>query len=185
MATDYWKTCWSLEVPFFTSMKWQDQFEQIFWLLHARGTIDKVKSLIDILIPNFQSSYKPSLDIAVDETKVSFWRRFGAKQYMPNKPVMYEVKAFTMADSKNAYLLNVLPYTGSDTLQEANSQYSDLPNQRRLWYTWLSRISTRVITCLLKDFTPAFLLPRSLLTVLCHSLKHQCRIVLSFLIQFP
>ena len=85
-----------------------------------------MKSLIDILIPNFQTSYKPSRDIAVDETMVGFKGRFGAKQYMPNKPVKYGIKAFTMADSKNAHILNVLPYTGSDTLQEASTQYEDL-----------------------------------------------------------
>ena len=56
--------------------------------------IDKVKSLIDILIPNFQSSYKPSRDLAVDETMVGFQGRFGAKQYMPNKPVKYGDKSF-------------------------------------------------------------------------------------------
>ena len=32
---DYWKTCWSLEVPFFTSVMWRYRFEQIFWLLHT------------------------------------------------------------------------------------------------------------------------------------------------------
>ena len=86
-----------------------------------------MKSPSDILIPNFQSSYKPSRDLAVDETMVGFQGRFGAKQYMPNKPVKYEIKAFTMADSKNGYVLNVLPYTDRDTLQEASTEYVDLP----------------------------------------------------------
>lgn len=137
---DYWKTSWSSEVPFFTSVMRRDRFEQIFWLLHTSHAeegqperrIDKVKSLIDILIPNFQSCYKPSRDIAVDETMVGFKGRFGAKQYMPNKPVKYGIKAFTMADSKNAYILNILPYTGSDTLQEASTQYEDLPQPARI-----------------------------------------------------
>ena len=56
---------------------------------------------------------------------------FGAK-YIPNKPVKYGIKAFTMADSKKAYLLNVLPYTGSDALQEASTQYVDLPQPARI-----------------------------------------------------
>ena len=51
---------------------------------------------------------------------------------MLNKPVKYEIKAFTMADSKNAYIVNVLPYTGSDTLQEASTQYEDLPQPTRI-----------------------------------------------------
>ena len=77
---DYWKTSWSLEVPFFTSVLHRDQFEQIFWLLYTSDAeegqperrIGKVKSLIDILIPNFQSCYNSSRDVAVDETMVGF-----------------------------------------------------------------------------------------------------------------
>ena len=137
---DYWKTSWSSEVPFFTSVMRRDRFEQIFWLLHTSHAeegqperrIDKVKSLIDILIPNFRSCYKPSRDIAVDKTMVGFRGRFGAKQYMPNKPVKYGIKAFTMADSKNGYVLNILSYTGRDTLQEASTEYVDLPQPARI-----------------------------------------------------
>ena len=51
---------------------------------------------------------------------------------MPNKPVKYGIKAFTMADSKNGYVLNVLPYTGRDTLQEASTEYIDLPQPARI-----------------------------------------------------
>ena len=51
---------------------------------------------------------------------------------MPNKPVKYGIKAFTMADSKNGYVLNVLPYTGRDTLQEASTEYVDLPQPARI-----------------------------------------------------
>ena len=78
---DYWKTSWSSEVLFFTSVMRRDRFEQIFWLLHTSHVeegqperrIDKVKSL-----------------------------------------------------------LNVLPYTGSDMLQEASTQYGDLPQPARI-----------------------------------------------------
>lgn len=37
------------------------------------------------------------------------------------------VKAFTMADSSNGYLLNILLYTGRETLREASPEFSDLP----------------------------------------------------------
>ena len=60
---------------------------------------------------------------------VGFRGRFGAKQYMPNKP---GIKAFIMADSKNGYVLNVLPYTGRDTLQEASTEYVDLLQPARI-----------------------------------------------------
>ena len=44
-----------------------------------------------------------------------------------NKPTKYGVKAFTTADSTHGYILNILLYTGRDTLASASSQYRDLP----------------------------------------------------------
>lgn len=137
---NYWSTSWLSEVPFFAKVLSRDRFLLIFWLLHVSHEqnnheprrIDKVKSLLDLLVPKFQECYKPSQNLAVDETMVGFRGRFGAKQYMPNKPVKYGIKAFTMADSKEGYLLNILVYTGADTLLNARREYSSLPQPARI-----------------------------------------------------
>ena len=52
---------------------------------------------------------------------VGFCGRFGAKQYMLQRPTKWGIKAFTMADSSNGYLLNVLVYTGAETLDGSKS----------------------------------------------------------------
>ena len=58
--------------------------------------------------------------------------RFGALQYIPNKPEKYGIKAFTLANSANGYMLingymlNILVYTGADTLDEADPNYNTL-----------------------------------------------------------
>ena len=62
--------------------------------------------------------YYPGRELAVDETMVGFRGRFAAKQYMPNKPTKWGIKCFTLADSANGYVLNVLVYTGRDTLAD-------------------------------------------------------------------
>ena len=129
----YWSTSWTSEISFFSKVLRRDRFQQIFWLLHVShddivvpvARINKVKALLDLLIPNFQASYNPSRDVSVDETMVGFRGRFGAKQYLPNKPTKYGVKAFTLADSSHGYVLNILLYTGKDTLANASSQYKD------------------------------------------------------------
>ena len=131
----YWSTAWTSQISFFSRVFRRDRFQQIFWLLHVShddtavppARINKVKALLDLLVPNFQASYNPSRDVAVDETMVGFRGRFGAKQYLPNKPTKYGVKAFTMADRNHGYVLNILLYTGRDTLANASSQYDDLP----------------------------------------------------------
>jgi hypothetical protein len=79
------------------------------------------------MIPKFQASCHPGHNIAVDESMIVFRGHFAAKQYMPKKPVKWGVKAFTMADSSNGYLLNILLYTGQETLQGAGSEFAHLP----------------------------------------------------------
>lgn len=135
---DYWKTGRVSEIPFFRTIMPRDRFEQIFWMLHVSHStsqhpkkIDKVKIFLDLLIPKFQSSYYPSQNIAVDETMVGFRGRFGARQYMPQKPTKWGIKAFTMADSTNGYLLNILVYTGAETLADSPTDES-LPQPARV-----------------------------------------------------
>ena len=132
---DYWSTTWISKTAFFSRVFTRDRFEAIFWLLHLSHEeegvpakrVDKVKPLIDLLIPRFQANYVPSQCLAVDETMVGFRGRFGPKQYMPKKPVKYGIKAFTLADSAEGYVLNILLYTGSETLGFVNPEYNTLP----------------------------------------------------------
>ena len=137
---DYWSTSWTCQLPFFNRTMTRDRFMNIFWLLHVSceqdgvtpRRIDKVRALLDLLIPKFQASYYPSRDISVDETMVGFRGRFGPKQYIPSKPQKYGIKAFTMADSDHGYLLNILVYTGADKLLHADSQYQQHPQPCRV-----------------------------------------------------
>ena len=131
----YWNTSWESEIPFFRRVMPRDRFLQIFWMLHVgegEGRIDKVKTLCDALISNFQQNYLPGENLAVDETMVGFRGRFGPKQYMPNKPTKYGIKAFTLASSDHGYLLNLLLYVGAETLANADQAYSALPQPARV-----------------------------------------------------
>ena len=128
---DYWKTSWTAEIPFFSRVMSRDRFELIFWMLHASHTttstpkrIDKIRMLLDILLSKFQANYIPRRNLAIDETMLRFRGRFVGKQYMPKKPVKWGIKAFSLADSTNGYILNVLLYTGAETLDETDSQHS-------------------------------------------------------------
>ena len=63
---------------------------------------------------------------------VGFTGRFAPKQYMPSKPAQYGIKAFTLADSATRYVMNILVYTGADTLQGAKKAYFNLPQPARI-----------------------------------------------------
>ena len=129
----YWKTSWVCQVPFFRDILPRDRFQEIFWMLHV-GTpgvtarkIDKIKPLLDILLPCFQELYWPSQNLAIDETMVGSRGRFRSIQYMPQKPTKWGIKAFTLADAANGYLLNSLIYTGAQTLEHVDPAYQSLP----------------------------------------------------------
>ena len=136
---DYWSTAWTSQVSFFSSIMTRERFQMIFWMLHVSHSIsspprriDKVITFMEPLISNFQASYKPSREIAADETMVGFRGCFGPLQYMPNKPTKYGIKAFTLADAAHGYMLDILVYTGSDTLSTASLAHSSLPQPARV-----------------------------------------------------
>ena len=135
---DYWKTSWIAEIPFSRVMP-RDRFELIFWMLHVSHSttspqkrIDKIRMLLEMMLTKFQANYNPRRNLAVDETMLGFRGRFAGKQYMPKKPVKWGIKAFSLADSSNGYLFNVLLYSGAETLDEANPLFSTLPQPARV-----------------------------------------------------
>ena len=130
----YWSTSWECEIPFFHRVMPRDRFLQIFWMLHVGDgprRADKVQTLMDALLSNFQACYCPSESLAVDETMVGFRGCFGPKQYMPGKPTKYGFKAFTL-NREHGYMLNTLLYTGAETLHHPDPAYSTLPQPARV-----------------------------------------------------
>ena len=135
---DYWKTTWVAEVPFFSRVMSRDRFELIFWMLHVSHSvgpvkkIDKIRLFLEKILTKFQEKYTPTREMAVDETMLKFRGRFIGQQYMPKKPIQQGIKCFSLADSSNGYIVNVLPYTGRETLDDASSQYQALPQPARI-----------------------------------------------------
>ena len=139
----YWSTSWISQIPFFGQLFSKNRFEMILWMLHVSSIptghtpkrLHKVQVLLDVLIANFKGNMHPSANLSVDETMIGFRGRFGAKQYIPNKPNKYGIKAFTLADSANGYVLDTLIYTGADTLDHSDPQYASLPQPARIVLT--------------------------------------------------
>ena len=49
---------------------------------------------------------------------VGFHGRFGSTKYTPKKPVKWGIKSFTLADAETGYMLNIVVYTGAQTLDD-------------------------------------------------------------------
>ena len=107
-----WSSSCIGKIPFFGRAFQRNRFEQIFWMLHVSKDdplqpgkkLNKVKYVLDILIPNFQWAFSPTRNLSVDETMIGFHGRFSSKQYMLAKPFKYGIKAFTLANSTHGYM---------------------------------------------------------------------------------
>ena len=132
--SDYWKTSWESHIPYFAKIMPRNRFQLILANLHISHTVpgssvkkvDKVRMFLDKLLPTFRNLYNPSENLSIDETMIGFRGRFGAIQYMPQKPTKWGIKLYSIADSSNGYILDSIVYTGSETHTDTTI-YSNLP----------------------------------------------------------
>ena len=117
---DYWLTDFVSTIPFFKQIFSRDRFRQIFGMLHV-GDIDhatkknKIKPLLDLLLPIIKQNYVLDQQISVDESIISFKGRVNFKQYLKGKPNPWGIKAYVLADSKSGYMHNLILYYGKQT----------------------------------------------------------------------
>lgn len=109
----------------------RDRFLQILRYLHfADNTLApradsadyKIQPFLDLIVPSFQQVYKPTRQLAIDETLIKFKGKVHSRQFLPIKPGRFGIKTFTLAESTSGYLLNSKIYTG----KEGNAVQKDL-----------------------------------------------------------
>ena len=74
----------------------------------------KIQSFLNLIIPSFQQVYKPTRQLAIDETLIKFKGKVHFRQFLPIKPGRFGIKTFTLAKSTSGYLLNSKIYTGKE-----------------------------------------------------------------------
>ena len=72
----------------------------------------KVRPVIDAVLEQCWSNYKPHQQQAIDEAMIKFKGRSSMKQYMPKKPTKRGFKVWVRADSTNGYISQFEVYTG-------------------------------------------------------------------------
>ncbi len=122
----YWSTKHPhISSPEISSVMPLVRFEQIFRFLHLNNNtlyipygsdghdrLFKVRKLLDLVVPLFQSEYVIHQECTVDEAMIPFKGRLGFKQYIRSKPVKWGIKVFVLADATNGYVKNLQVYTG-------------------------------------------------------------------------
>ena len=103
------------------------RFEQLFRFLHLNDNnnqipsgnpghdrLFKVRKLLDLMTPNFESEYVPHKQVSVDKAMIPFKGRLSFKQYMKDKPTKWGIKVFTLCDATNGYVCRLQIYTGKN-----------------------------------------------------------------------
>ena len=121
---DYWSTDITTHIPFFSQVMSRDRFLQILSCLHLShqpppagqpmGDL-KIRPLLNVLAPAFESNYTLGQKISIDESMIPFKGRLKYKQYIPNKPHAWGIKAYVLADSQSGYMYRFRLYFGSQT----------------------------------------------------------------------
>ena len=101
------------------------RFEQLYRFLHLANSDDqvpagspghdklfKVRRLLDLVLPKFQSEYTLHAPVTIDEAMIPFKGRLSFKQYIKNKPVKWGIKAFVLSDAATGYVYKMQVYTG-------------------------------------------------------------------------
>ena len=123
----YWSTEWLISMEGFRSVMSRDRFMSILRFLHivdntkaiARGEPGydrcfKIRALLDILIPKWQSVFHIDKCTSVDECMIAFKGRIYMKQYMPKKPIKWGLKGWVLAGSNTGFVYNWQLYTGKE-----------------------------------------------------------------------
>ena len=121
---DYWSTDAAISTPFFQNVMPRDKFgiimsffhlaDNALYVPHGQPGYDLEKKLGSVyanMLQRFTSTYKPSQQISIDEGVVGFRGNVKFKQFNPNKPEKYGIKAYKLCDAKNGYCSRFELYT--------------------------------------------------------------------------
>ncbi len=122
----YWSSQFSLiKTPGISTIMPLRRFEQIWRFLHLTDNnleiaygqpgydkLFKVRKLLDLLCPRFESEFELHQSCTIDEAMIPFKGRLKFKQYMKDKTTKWGIKVFVLADSITGYVKRLQVYTG-------------------------------------------------------------------------
>ena len=123
--SEYWSVNCVTATPFFPSCMPRDQFWLLMSFFHlsdndtapakgefAYNPVNKLGHIYKNVIHCFNSVYKPSQFLSLDEGMVPWRGNLGFRVYQPDKPKKYGMKAYMLCDSSNGYCMKFELYTG-------------------------------------------------------------------------
>ncbi|UYV85049.1 hypothetical protein LAZ67_X004401 [Cordylochernes scorpioides] len=107
---DYWATDFLTTQECFPKVFNRQRFLQIFWMLHLseptpayapiHTQTQKAQNYLSYLSNKFISIFKPSKNIAIDESTIGYKGKISFKTYSPQKPRKWGLRVYVVAESK-------------------------------------------------------------------------------------
>ena len=72
-----------------------------------------VRPVMDFIRKRCHTVYEPDKNLSLDEGLLPFKGRLNFRVYNPKKPDKYGIKFYMLAESKNGYVLDFIPYAGT------------------------------------------------------------------------
>lgn len=123
----YWNGSPDLGIPLVTNAMSRNRFEAILSNIHCNDNLHipnnntdklyKLRPVITKLNENFQTLYKTTRRVSVDESIILFKGRSTLKQYNPQKPIKRGYKIWCLADQRG-YISNFEVYQGKNEALE-------------------------------------------------------------------
>ena len=137
----YWSVKEQYHTPWFNSVFARERFELLYHsMLHAAPVsaekTQKILPFLKKLVQNFQEVFYPFRNVSIDEMVVGFKGRVKYIQYNPTKPSKFHLKIFGLCDSSTAYVYNLLPYFGSQTVYTLQDEKAS--QAKKVFYDLLS-----------------------------------------------
>ena len=82
----------------------------------------KVRPVLNMCQHTFQEQYIPGREMSIDEAMVKYKGGVFFRQYMPKKPIKWEIKVWMLAEPETGYVSNFEVYLGKSASSENAGQ---------------------------------------------------------------
>ncbi len=89
-----------------------DNSKQVPYGHNGHDKIFKVRNLLNLLCPLFESEFQMHQSCTIDEAMIPFKGRLRFKQYTKYKPTKWGIKVFVLSDAPTGHVKRMQVYTG-------------------------------------------------------------------------
>ena len=158
---EYWSIDEMYKLPCFGSVIVKDRFCLILPFLHLANNeeqplrdspthepVFKLRPFVGKLVTNFQNTFHPGKNIAIDEAMVAWRGPLSFRIYNPDKPDRFGIKVFELCDSATAHCCNLEFNTGRRDEPHSMSSIDSSPHTWAVEGLCKSTTSIQVQICL-------------------------------------